>query len=185
MGLFDKIAGGIAGQQTEGAQPGMLESVIKLVNDPETGGISGLIQSFRDHGLGDKVSSWIGKGENQPISGGEVEEALGHDKVQQLGSKLGLSPDSASEGLAGWLPQVIDRLTPAGSLPEGGLLAQGLSMFGLGSRPTATETAAPGEATVSDYEAAPDQEETASGEEETVEEETDTDEDSPDPRRSV
>lgn len=140
MGLFDKIAGGIAGQRPEGAQPGMLESVMKLVNDPETGGISGLIQSFRDHGLGDKVSSWIGKGENQPISGGEVEEVLGHDKVEQIGSKLGLSPDNASEGLAGLLPQVIDKLTPTGSLPEAGLLAQGMSLFGIGSATSRDET---------------------------------------------
>lgn len=183
MGLFDKIAGGVAGQQAEGAQPGMLESVLKLVNDPETGGISGLIQSFRDHGLGDKVSSWIGKGENQPVSGGEVEEVLGHDKVQQIGSQLGLSPDNASAGLAGLLPQVIDKLTPTGSVPEGGLLAQGLGLFGLGSRSTDSEAAAPeavAETSASEVDFRPDQEETALDEGE-----TDPDDAAADPRRSV
>lgn len=136
MSLFDRIASGVAGP-SENGQPGLLDSVMGMINDPARGGISGLVQSFRDKGLGETVSSWIGTGDNQAIAPEQIQHVLGNEKVQQIAAKLGISPENASAGLAGLLPQVIDKLTPTGSLPEGGLLAQGLSW--LGQKPAAAQ----------------------------------------------
>jgi uncharacterized protein YidB (DUF937 family) len=88
-----------------------------------------LIQSFNSKGLGDIVSSWVGTGENLPISGQQIQEVLGSGQIQQMAEKLGTSSEDVSGGLAGLLPQLIDKLTPDGSVPESGMLEKALGLF--------------------------------------------------------
>ncbi len=83
----------------------------------------------KNKGMGDIASSWVGTGENQAIDASQLEQVLGNDTIQQIAAKTGLSPDMLSQGLASVLPQVIDKLTPNGTLPEGGLLDEGLSLL--------------------------------------------------------
>jgi uncharacterized protein YidB (DUF937 family) len=73
------------------------------------------------------VSSWIGTGQNQSISASQIQSVLGSDVVKQLAAKIGVSPDAMSAKLAEVLPGAIDKLTPDGKLPEGGLLAAALT----------------------------------------------------------
>ena len=73
------------------------------------------------------MSSWIGTGQNQSISASQVQSVLGSDAVKQLAARMGISPDAVSAKLAEVLPGAIDKLTPNGKLPEGGLLADALS----------------------------------------------------------
>ena len=134
MGLLDevvKMAGGalLGGKEQGQGQGGLMESALGLLNNPETGGLAGLIETFKSKGLGDAVSSWIGTGENQPVSGDQVQNVLGNGRIQQIAEKLGISGTEVSGGLASLLPMVIDKLTPQGALPEGGLLEQGLGML--------------------------------------------------------
>jgi uncharacterized protein YidB (DUF937 family) len=75
------------------------------------------------------VSSWISTGENQPVSNDQITSALGSNTIQEISQKLGISGTDASNGLAALLPQIIDKLTPDGSIPEGDLLEQGLSIL--------------------------------------------------------
>ena len=128
MGFLDEITKIVASKLGGGgSERGLMEDVLSLVNNPETGGLQGLIQMFKSKGLGDAVSSWVGTGENQPVSGEQITRALGNDKIQELAQKLGISGADASSGLAALLPQIIDKLTPEGKVPEAGLLEQGLS----------------------------------------------------------
>jgi uncharacterized protein YidB (DUF937 family) len=130
MGLFDELMKTVGGTILGGSgQGGVLEQVLSVVNNPETGGLSGLVETFKSKGLGDAVSSWIGTGENQPVSGEAIANALGSDKIQQIAGTLGISAPEASNSLAALLPQVIDRLTPEGAVPEGDLLGKGLSLL--------------------------------------------------------
>ena len=64
-----------------------------------SGGIDGLVKTFNENGLGEVMSSWIGKGENLPISPEQIQQVLGSGQVQQIAEKLGVSPDEASSGL--------------------------------------------------------------------------------------
>jgi uncharacterized protein YidB (DUF937 family) len=125
MGLLDMVGGllgqggqGQPGAQAQGGNPlmGMVMGLIQ--NHP--GGIQGLLAQFQEKGLGDQVASWIGTGANQPISAEHVQAALGSDQLQQLAGQMGVSHDEAASGLAGLLPQVVDKLSPEGNLPEGG-----------------------------------------------------------------
>lgn len=133
MGLFDSIAGQVAGALGGGApgqSGGLLEAVSGLINNPQTGGLPGLIQSFEQHGLGNVISSWVGTGQNLPISAEQLQSVLGNQQVQAIAQKLGLSPQDLSSQLSQLLPQVVDQVTPNGAVPQGDALQSALGMLG-------------------------------------------------------
>ncbi len=134
MGLLDSITsqvtGALGGQNAAGGADWM--GVIgNLINNPQTGGLQGLIQSFKDKGLGGVVSSWVGTGENLPISAEQLTSVLGQSNLQEMAQKVGLPVDGLTEKLTSLLPQVVNQLTPTGSVPEeGDLLSKGMGMLG-------------------------------------------------------
>lgn len=129
MGLLDSVVGALAGGQSAGNSP-LLNVVMQLINNPQTGGLSGLVQSFQQGGLGNIVNSWVSTGQNLPISAEQIQAVLGGGQLQNVAAQLGMSTEQASGGLADLLPQLVDKLTPNGQVPEGGdLLAQGLDML--------------------------------------------------------
>ncbi len=65
------------------------------------------------------MSSWISTGENQSVSGDQIQHALGGNFIQQIAQQLGSSKSEVSCGLANFLPEIIDKSTPTGKLPEG------------------------------------------------------------------
>jgi uncharacterized protein YidB (DUF937 family) len=71
----------------------------------------------------------VGKGANQPVSGDQMASTLGMDKIREIASSLGISETQAADGLASALPQLIDKLTPEGAVPENSVLQQGLSLL--------------------------------------------------------
>lgn len=129
MGLLDSVVGALAGGQS-GGNKALLETVMKLINNPQTGGLAGLIQSFQQGGLGDVVNSWVSTGANQPVSPEQIQNVLGNSQLQGLAAQLGVSPEQASGNLAELLPQLVDKLTPNGQVPQvGDLMAQGLDLL--------------------------------------------------------
>lgn len=129
MGLLDSVVGALAGGQAEGGNP-LLNVVMQLINNPQGGGLGGLVQSFQQGGLGEIVNSWVSTGQNLPISAEQLQSVLGGGQLQNIAAQLGMSTEQASGSLANLLPQVVDQLTPNGQLPEGGdLLAQGMDML--------------------------------------------------------
>ena len=127
MGLFDEVVSMIGNKLGGGQQNSLIEQAIAMINNPETGGLSGLIEKFQKNGLGEVVSSWIGTGTNQPVSADQISNALGTEGIQDIAGKVGVSGNQISEGLASILPQIIDKLTPDGKLPEGSILEKSLS----------------------------------------------------------
>lgn len=129
MGLLDSVVGALAGGQS-GGDNSLLNVVMQLINNPQAGGLGGLVQTFQQGGLGEIVNSWVSSGQNLPISAEQIQSVLGGGKLQDIAAQLGVSPAQASGSLADLLPQVVDKLTPNGQLPEGGdLLAQGMEML--------------------------------------------------------
>lgn len=129
MGLLDSVVGALAGGQSGGESP-LLNVVMQLITNPQTGGLAGLVQSFQQGGLGSIVNSWVSTGQNLPISAEQIQAVLGGGQLQNIAAQLGMSTEQASGGLADLLPQLVDKLTPNGQVPEGGdLLAQGLDML--------------------------------------------------------
>jgi uncharacterized protein YidB (DUF937 family) len=137
MGLFDSVLGAVAGQMQNGGNAGMgggLGNILGglLANNSEVGGLGGLVEKFQQNGMGDIVSSWIGNGQNLPISADQIASAFGSGPLANIASQLGIDPAQASGQLAQMLPGLIDKLTPHGALPEGGLGNSGDLMGMLG-----------------------------------------------------
>jgi uncharacterized protein YidB (DUF937 family) len=104
---------------------------MEFVNN-QPGGLNGLIQRFHENGAGDIVSSWVGNGENKPISSDAVTNVLGSDTVSQLAQKAGLSGDQVSGILASVLPHLVNHATPDGQVPADGKLDVGSLLGSLG-----------------------------------------------------
>ncbi len=137
MGLLDSVLGAInsnttsnqGGQQGLGALIGALASnpqvlqaiTAMLSNDGGQGGLGGLIAKFQQAGLGNEVQSWIGSGANLPVSGTQMEQALGGDTLSNLAAQWGTSKGDAANQLSNMLPDLLNQLTPAGQAPSGGL----------------------------------------------------------------
>lgn len=95
----------------------LVKGVVSMVAG-NAGGLSGLVDKFTQSGLGDVAASWIGKGENKPISASQLVEALGEDKVAELAREAGIPEDKGAEVLSQVLPSVVDQMSPDGEIPE-------------------------------------------------------------------
>lgn len=122
MGLLDSIVGSLG----QGSGNPVLKLVSGLIANPNGGGLAGLLQQFQAGGLGHLADSWVGTGQNLPLSAEQLKNVLGSEQIQQMAAKAGLAPDALSGQLAELLPQWIDKLTPNGSVPDPSSLQQGL-----------------------------------------------------------
>jgi uncharacterized protein YidB (DUF937 family) len=139
MGIFDSMTGqmgkqaasALSGQSGASGADGnnMMQMLTGLLNNPELGGIGGLVNAFQKNGLGDVIASWISTNTNLPISAEQIQSVLGQAPLQDLANKMGLSTHAVASTLAEQLPGVVDQLTPKGELPSGELMAQGLDML--------------------------------------------------------
>jgi len=129
MGLLDDLLGKVTGQSGGGAEAQLMNAVTGLLGNQGSGGLAGLVDQFTKSGLGDVVSSWVGTGQNLPISADQIAKALGGTQLGDLAKQAGLTPEKASSMLASVLPGLVDSLTPNGKMPEGDVLQQALSMF--------------------------------------------------------
>jgi uncharacterized protein YidB (DUF937 family) len=121
MGLLD-IAGSLLGGQSQGG--GLMNVVMGLVN--EHGGLQGLISQLQASGLGEQAKSWVGTGENLPVSPDQIRSLLGSDKLQALAAQLGMNHQDAAGSLAELLPKAVDKMTPGGEVP-----AEGQDLMGM------------------------------------------------------
>jgi uncharacterized protein YidB (DUF937 family) len=93
----------------------------------QSGGLQGLANKFAQNGQGNAFQSWVGMGENQPVSNDQIQNALGSEQVKALAAKMGIDPAQASNFLAEYLPKVVDKLTPAGKIDPAADHQQGLA----------------------------------------------------------
>jgi uncharacterized protein YidB (DUF937 family) len=120
-------AGGGAGGM--GALAALLPVVIGMLSNNgggaaaggSQGGLGGLMEKFQQAGLGEQVNSWVSTGPNLPVSRAQLESALGADTIASIGRQTGLEPSQAGDSLAQLLPELVDRFTPNGQAPAGGL----------------------------------------------------------------
>lgn len=85
-------------------------------------GLGDILGSLSSGGLDDVVSSWLGGGDNKAVDPARLSEAIGPDRVSQFADKAGVSASEAGTLLAGFLPTIVDKLSPDGKLPDAGNL---------------------------------------------------------------
>ncbi|MCX7204887.1 MAG: YidB family protein [Proteobacteria bacterium] len=126
MGLIDQLAGQLLGGKE--LPEGLVQSLSGVLE--QQGGISGLVAKFQNGGLSELVQSWVGTGANLPVSSEQIQSVLGSEAVASVAEKLGIDPTEAAGKISEYLPQLVDKLTPNGEIPEGNnILAAGLDML--------------------------------------------------------
>lgn len=124
-----------SGADSLSSRPSLMRGVLEMLGVDKPGvdnpgnGLSRVVHSFHQAGLGWAVSSWVGTGRNVVISSTELRQGLGAERLQQLAELSGVSTDGAAHILAELLPPVIDHLTPEGLLPDAVQLAQSVSII--------------------------------------------------------
>src|SRR5574338_448136 len=124
LNAIKSVLGGGAGSK----QNDLMSEIMNIVGG-QSGGLNGLINQFTSKGLGDVVSSWVGTGNNLPVSPEQIKNVIGHDTLKDLAAKTGMDQNSLTGKLSDLLPQVVDKLTPDGKVPEGDILSQGMNIL--------------------------------------------------------
>ena len=135
MGLLDSVIGALGQSQggaSSGGQADLISAVVGMLAQGSgssggqgggalggLGGLAGLVARMQQSGLGDVAKSWISTGQNQPISPDQLGGVLGSDTVAGMAGQLGLNSSDLLGQLSQMLPQVVDKLTPQGQIPQG------------------------------------------------------------------
>jgi uncharacterized protein YidB (DUF937 family) len=65
-----------------------------------------------------QADSWVGRGENQPISAADVKAVVGQEKIAEVAKQANISEDQAADVLAQAIPTAVDHVTPEGGVPD-------------------------------------------------------------------
>ncbi len=120
MGILDSLENspafkGALGQLEAAVLPVVLSEVL---GSGGQGGLSAIVAKLEQAGLGEQVKSWIGNGQNLPITAEQLKQVLGNDTVRQLAAKYNIPVDQIAEILAQQLPKAVDQASPDGKLPH-------------------------------------------------------------------
>lgn len=158
MGLLDSVLGSVLnggqspqqpGAQAEGglggilgtlaSNPQLLQVIMGLLaggqgRSAQAGGggpLGGLLEQFQQAGLGDVLGSWIGPGQNHPVSADQLGQVFGQDRLSELGAQLGMGGGDLASQLSQILPGLVDQMTPQGQLPQPGEGGGNEGLFGM------------------------------------------------------
>lgn len=121
MGILDSLENspafkGMLGQLEAAVIPVVLSEV--LGSKDGQGGLSAIVAKLEQAGLGEQVKSWIGNGQNLPITADQLQQALGSDTAKQLAARFNIPLDQLTKVLAEQLPLAVDHASPNGTLPH-------------------------------------------------------------------
>jgi uncharacterized protein YidB (DUF937 family) len=119
MGLFDDLASQVKGAMggAAGEHGDAIGHMMQALNSGQGGGLAGMLKAFEGNGLGHLVQSWVGTGQNLPVTADQIQQVLGDSHVRDPAAKLGINPQQAAAKLAAILPHLVDTMTPGGRLP--------------------------------------------------------------------
>lgn len=118
-GFFGQILQGVmgGGQQGQSSPMAAILQQVLAVQDGDKQGVAAIISKFQSAGLGQHVQSWVGTGDNAPVSGDQIGQAFSPDQIEGWAKQAGTSPDAMRDVLAQALPHLVDHMTPGGSVP--------------------------------------------------------------------
>ncbi|WP_369187321.1 YidB family protein [Streptomyces sp. R08] len=127
-GLLGGSGGGSQGASGSGNILGALLSALGASQGAGSGGgsnpLGGLLDMLTKSGLTAQKDSWVGTGQNQSVTGAQIQQALPDDTLQKVAEQAGVTPEQAASDLAQTLPQAVDKLTPQGQVPQAASLEE-------------------------------------------------------------
>jgi uncharacterized protein YidB (DUF937 family) len=119
MGILDMLTSVMASRAASELNTAVIPVILsEVLGNGSEGGLSAIVARLQQAGFGDQAKSWIGTGQNLPISAQQLQEVLGSDVVKQLATRFGIPTDQLSTVLAQVLPTAIDQASPKGTLPH-------------------------------------------------------------------
>jgi uncharacterized protein YidB (DUF937 family) len=109
---------GYAPESGGGGLGDILGQVLGGAGGSGAGGLGGLLEQMQRTGFGAQADSWVGRGTNMPIPPHAMKDIFGNDGIEQISRQAGITEDEASRGLSELLPEVVDRVTPDGQVPD-------------------------------------------------------------------
>jgi uncharacterized protein YidB (DUF937 family) len=119
MGILDSLEDSPAFKGALSQLEGAILPVVlgEVMGNGGQGGLSAIVAKLQQAGFGDQVKSWIGTGQNLPITAEQLQQVLGSDTVKQLAARFNIPVDQISKVLAQQLPKAVDGASPNGTLP--------------------------------------------------------------------
>lgn len=108
---------GVAGKAPTAGADAIMSAAMALVGSGGSG-LPALLEKLRAGGLGEVADTWVGTGDNMPVSAQGLTAALGADQISAIAAKTGLPEEAVASGLAKALPGIVDKLTPEGLVPD-------------------------------------------------------------------
>jgi uncharacterized protein YidB (DUF937 family) len=114
-GFFGQALGGLLGGGGAAALPGLLTQIVGAGQGAAGGGLPALLQQFESAGLAEHVQSWLGSGENLPLTAEQVASAIPVETLEGWAQHLGVPAEAVPGLLAQVLPHAVDQATPNGT----------------------------------------------------------------------
>jgi len=120
MGIIDSLGSSPACKSALGQLESAVLPVVlgEVLGTGAQGGLNAIVAKLQQAGLGEQVKSWIGNGQNLPITADQLKQVLGNDTVKQLAARFNIPVDQITEILAQQVPAAVDRASPDGKLPR-------------------------------------------------------------------
>jgi len=116
------LGGGLGGALGGLGGGALIQILASLLNKGGAGGgLGGLVEQFRRAGMGQQADSWVSTGQNMPVSLDQLIQVFGRNKMQEMAQQAGMPTEQFGGQMAEILPQMIDKLTPQGQVPSGGI----------------------------------------------------------------
>jgi uncharacterized protein YidB (DUF937 family) len=122
-------AAGVGRASTGGGLGDILGQVLGGGGGAGAGGLGGLLEHLQRAGFGEQARSWVGTGDNQPVSPADMSQIFGAGGLSEIARRAGLGEDDTARGLSQLMPEVVNHLTPQGRVPENADLLAGVDSF--------------------------------------------------------
>lgn len=128
-GDLGSLLGQVVGSQFGGQrqQMGFNKNTLLLMLIPvvlgyiqKNGGLSGMLGKAQGLGLASQANSWVAgiDRDGDGIDVGDIMRLFGRDEIAQVSKQTGASETEVAQGIAHLLPQVVNDLTPNGTLDD-------------------------------------------------------------------
>jgi uncharacterized protein YidB (DUF937 family) len=118
MGLLDSLKSMVGGSVSSEDHASVANELVNAVQQ-HPGGVSGILDSFRQNGMGDHVNSWQQPSqENQPITPDQAQQGLGSGVIDSIAQRTGLSPTVVKSAAAVILPMMIAHFAENGGVNQ-------------------------------------------------------------------
>jgi len=116
--ILGQVLGGGAQRGGGGGMGDILGQVLGGGASGGMGGLGGLLEQMQRAGYGEQARSWVGTGQNMPVSPDVLGQIFGQGGIEEIARQAGVTPQEASTGLSGLLPDVVNQVTPDGQVPD-------------------------------------------------------------------